>query len=156
SLEGALVAVLDGAQAALDLLGHHRGIELAVDGGRLALHDARDALLGRRLAGAAARDRAAAAQSADSGHPARAAAAGLDAAELIVRAGHADAAHALEGLLLIAIDVALAEHVGDRAAAVGLGAQQLEEAGRLHLLGEARAALGVLAGLLLGQARLLL
>ena len=98
----------------------------------------------------------AAAKAARVGHAPGARAARLDAAQRIVAAGDADAADALEGLLLIAVDVALAEHVRDRAAAVRLGAQQLEQTGRLHLLREARAALGVGLGLRLGQLRLLL
>src|SRR5262249_11395823 len=127
----------------------------AVDGGSLALHDAGDLLLLRPFAGAAAHDAGAAAQAADVGDAPGARAARLDAAQLIVAARHADAADALERRLLVAIDVALAHHVGDRALAVSLGAEQLEEAGRLHLLGEARAPLGVGLGLLLGELGLL-
>ena len=104
----------------------------------------------------AARDAGAAAQAARVGHAARARAARLDAAQRIVPAGDADAANALEGLLLVAIDVALAEHVRNRAAGVRLRAQQLEEAGRLDLLREPRAPLGVRLGLRLGDLRLLL
>ena len=116
----------------------------------------RDLLFGRGRAGAAAGDRAAAAQAADVGDTARADAAALDAAQLVVAAGHADAADALERLLLVAIDVALAEHVGDRAARRRLGAEQLEETGRLHLLGEPRAPLGVRRAFSSASLRLLL
>src|SRR6185369_13475978 len=82
-------------------------------------------------------------------------AARLDAAELVIAARDADAADPLERLLLIAVDVALAEHVRDRTFALGLRAEELQETGRLHLLGETGAALGVLARLLLGRLRLL-
>src|SRR5450432_1194609 len=153
-LEGALVARLDGAESRTNFLRDHGGIELAVDGGRLALDRPRDLLLGRGLARAAARDRAAAAQSAHGRDTPRAGAAALDAAPLIVAGRDADAADALEGLLLIAIDVALAEHVGDRAALARVGAEELEETGRLDLLGETRATLGVRTRLVLGHALL--
>src|SRR5262249_35995104 len=108
----------------------------------------------RALTGFAARDPRAAAQAARVGDASGTGAARFDAAERI-GAGDADAADALERLLLIAVDVALAEHVGDRAARLGLRAEQLEEAGRLHLLGEPGAALGIRLGLRLGQLGLL-
>src|SRR5450432_1480365 len=149
-LEGALVARLDGAESRTNFLRDHGRIELAVDGGRLALDRPRDLLLGRGLPRAAARDRAAAAQAAHGRDASRAAAAALDAAQLIVTGRDADAADALEGLLLITIDVALAEHVGDRAALARVGAEELEETGRLDLLGETRATLGVRTRLVLG------
>ena len=157
ALQGALVAGLDGAEARPHLLGDHvRDPARRRRPGASVLIAAFTVRSPAPCAGAAAGDARAAAQAAHVGHAPGARAARLDAAQRVVAAGDADAADALERLLLIAVDVALAEHVRDRAAAVGLGAQQLEETGRLHLLGEARAALGVGLGLLLGQLRLLL
>src|SRR4029079_9025289 len=134
---------LDGAQAAANFLRDHVGIQLAVDGRRLGLDGGLDGPLACALAGLCARDAGATARAARVGHTARARAARLDAAQRVVTAGDADAADALERVLLIAVDVALAEDVSDGAAAVRLRAQQLEEAGRLDLLGQSRAPLGV-------------
>src|SRR6185312_7988019 len=156
ALQRALIAGLDGAEARAHFLRDLRGIQLAIDGGRLALHDARDLLLRRARTGAAAFDRAAAAQAAGAGHAAGAVAAGLDAAQLVVAVRDAHATHALERLLLVAVDVALAEDVRDRALAVAAGAEQLQETGLLELIGQSGAALGVGPGLLLGSASLLL
>src|SRR6185369_2353898 len=129
-----LVACLDGAHAGADLLDDDVGVQLAVHGRGLALHHRGDLALGPDVAGVGAGDGAAAAQAADAGHLPRAVAAALDPAQVGVAAGHGQAADVLERPLLVAIDVALAQDVGDRTGAVRLGAQQLEDAGVLGLL----------------------
>src|SRR5207244_4510200 len=126
-LQRALVAGLDGAQAAADLLRDDARIQLAVHCGRLALHNARDLLLGRSHAGLAARDAGTTAQTAYGRDPTRAGATGLDSSQGRVAAGDAHAADALERPLLVPVDVALAQHVRQRTAAVGLGAQQFQQ-----------------------------